>query len=228
MEINTVQIMDNSIKRTYTLIELLVVVSIMALLLGIGLPAFNAMTKGQGVNAAAREVGAILRMTQAFAIGNNKYAAVIFAGRGSDTSPNDVLDLKYNLRSFRPCVIEKTSSGNLEFDSWVSGTQWRFLPVGTMMCYSTASPYPVYDTQSVQKVDFSDITSTSGANSVTVNNMAVVYGPSGSLAKCNSLSYSPTLYIREGAYTSGKAVVTNADNKMMLQINQYTGRITYE
>ena len=63
--------------RFFTLVELLVVVAIMGVIIAVGLPAFEKLTIGSGVDAAARQLSAQLRLARQYAISNRCKVAIV-------------------------------------------------------------------------------------------------------------------------------------------------------
>ena len=117
--------------RHFTLIELLVVVAIMIVLLGITAPAFSKITRGRAVDTASRMISSQLMLARAEAISRRKYVAVIIPGHNF-VAPTDGT---YHYGSFRSAFVKKITDMEYEFDGWVEGTSWTFLPLGAFVAY---------------------------------------------------------------------------------------------
>lgn len=218
--------------RSFTLVEMLVVLSIIGVMLSVSLPAFSRLMAGQGVTGGARELGGMLRMTQAYAIGNNRYAALIIPG--NQTSLTSIVPNSHKFRCYRPCVIQYNStSETCTFVNWVPNTKWEFLPDRTLVFYASTlnttdstTKETFTNGKAINDVDFSDISSVSGANSVDISETsgAIVFKPDGS-----SFGYSPIqTIIGQGTYNNGTSTRTSTVDKITISVNPYTGRLSYD
>ncbi|MBO4305059.1 MAG: hypothetical protein J6A21_10775 [Lentisphaeria bacterium] len=117
-------------KQTYTLVELLVVVALAAILFGIGLPAFNTLTKGNAMTSSINEVAGKIKATRAYAVSNACYTALLFPdsadeGWSSSSSADSKLRTAITNRTCRPCVVVPRNNENeWIFDAWIDGEGW--------------------------------------------------------------------------------------------------------
>jgi len=227
------------IKR-FTLIEMLVVLSIIGIMLSISLPAFSRLMAGQGVSGGARELGGMLSMTRAYAIGNNCYAAVIIPGGTGSTAFSGSSSTKLNFCAYRPCVVTPKYSGGViqpnqwNFASWVDETKWSVLPSGVVVTNTSdgidnvvtnGDTITVSGETSTSKNFFKDLLDET-VSDITFN--AVVFRPSG--IPSTSSSAAGIYYVRAGTPNGTSVIETdpNHKNNYKLTINQYTGRLKYE
>ena len=122
------------VKHFYTLVELLVVVALAAILFGIGLPAFNVLTKGNAMTSSINDLSGKIKATRAYAVANNCYTAIIFPSCNSDDGVNmDKLDASLLNRACRPCVVyPRDNESSWVFDSWIDGENWMTLGNGVI------------------------------------------------------------------------------------------------
>lgn len=120
------------VKHYYSLVELLVVVALAAILFGIGLPAFNVLTKGNAMTASINDVAGKIKATRAYAVSNNCYTALLFPCYGNDDG-RDMTNLSAALinRACRPCIVQpRDNETKWYFDSWIDGENWKMLENG--------------------------------------------------------------------------------------------------
>jgi len=228
--------MIKTIKR-YTLVELLIVIGIMAVLMGIALPAFTKMAKGNGITVAERNLSAKINGARSYAITNRVYVALIFI-----TSDSNAPD-KLRYVSYRPAIVT-FSGGNYTFKKWIDSENWESMPGGTVYGgeKGTATPIPVganfsstYASSAsaagttgttVLACDFQDVNGATSATSISIIN-CLVFKPFGNTASAAEF----TMWIWEATLpsvgSSVQPVVTNSSNFVKLTVNPFTGKVKY-
>jgi prepilin-type N-terminal cleavage/methylation domain-containing protein len=209
-----------TIKR-FTLIEMLVVLAIAGVLLGIGLPAFQKLAKGQGTTLAARNLSGKLKAARAYAISKRQKVAVLFPKKEAANSLSD----KYLCSSYRTCFVTGNNN-SYTFKNWIEGENWTFLPTGTVVSEidgtanrstTNISFSPSYSGQSVASIDCSDVGETN-----TASMQAVVFKPNGTIDSTLHLS------IDEGSIDGSNIQRTKKDDPgFNLRVDEFTGRISF-
>lgn len=207
--------------RPYTLVEILTVIAVVSILLGISLPAFEKLAKGQGVDLAARQMSAKLRGARAYAVSKGKNVALIFPnGDGTETLPE-----KYLNRSYRPAIVTGSQSP-YTFESWIDGEKWEFLPTGTLLI-------DIDDTENLGSVN--GFSNASEVNGVAVGDMqGVAAGATSDSMKAivfeapGNLDTTAYCVLNEGQRSGGSIVRTNqASPGISIGVNRFTGRISF-
>ena len=199
-------------KIKFSLIELLVVMAITAVMLGIIIPTFHKVTKGVNVEMGARQFGAQLKAVREYAITHRKRVALIIPS-------TEAIPSNYLYRAYRPSIVVGSSTN---FDEWVFGERWEFMPDGTSILAITtnkppddgpyALPDPLYDAaSSVGVVKFNDIVP--GISDTTAK--GIVFTPTGRCAGGRT-------YVCVGDPT-----MNPVKNYVTITIDQFTGRISY-
>lgn len=122
----------------FTLVELMVVIVIASIILAFSVPAFQKLAVGSGVDAAARMLSSQLSLARAEAISRRQYIAIIMPGQHFNKDTDDENLFKY--QSFRAAIVTH-SGGTYTFEKWVDGTEWTFLPTGTVIAEADDDAY---------------------------------------------------------------------------------------
>ena len=183
--------------RCFTLIELLVVVAIMGIIIAVGLPAFEKLTIGSGVDAAARQVSAQLRLARQYAISNRCKVALIM--------PQDGI----NASSCYACFRSAAKKGSADY-VWVNNTNWTFLPTGAAI-YDVTGGQTVSNTMDLTKI---------GGGAAMGSLRAVIFKSTGALEGNSTV----LITLKEAVRTGSSWVERNQKNLLVIEINPYTGR----
>ena len=193
--------------HSFSLIELLAAMAIAAILIGIAVPAFNTLTKGQSVEAAARIVGSQLKATRTYAISNREYTALIIPTTES-------LSSDYLYKAYRPCIVDSSSV----FQQWISGEKWEFLPAGSaILDIDNTSGYNAGNFTSASTITSVDFSAIGGGSSESAK--GIVFTPSGKAGTRK--------YVVIGSSVVADGEVGSTGNQINVTVDQYSGRISY-
>ncbi len=241
-----------ALRRHFTMVELMVVIVIVSIILAFSVPAFQKLAVGSGVDAAARMLSSQLSLARAEAVSRRKCIAVIMPGAGYARNTTD--DSVYPFQSFRAAIVNNTTHA---FEQWVEGTEWTFLPTGTIIASVSgneialqsinkdpsdpSSPMitvpkdswsPAYGSLGEEVADaaaspFMNETDGTGTRN-TSNVRAVIFKPNG---RCTQKLY---VTVMEGVYSEvalGESKTeperTVLTNIRVMEINAFTGQIRY-
>ena len=228
-------------KNSFTLIELLVVVALSSVLLGLGLPAFNRMLRGNKVAECAGNIKLALEQAQLRAASERRYIAVCF--------PNGTVDddvEKFRLGGFRPAYVKKQSDNSYKFTGWLSDSSWGNRPSGAVLTQISTSAYTTESNGDIKGCTKSVSDSIEGGSSLKSlsdvkddenqslslgNNFALIFSPYGDVVSSSNLY----LLIAEGTDDGGRIVYPSTGtgdsnrsaNYLVLKVNKYTGRVEY-
>lgn len=199
----------------------MVVTVIIGIIVGAVVPAFTRLMNGSAVSHGLRITTSQLNMARTEACVRRKYVAVVFLDKDCDDAGAYLSGAAKALVgyrcAFRSCFVTKNESNEYEFEKWIPGTKWEFLPKGSY--FSTLDNLinvtKVKDNADSGKGVFKD------DGEYTVH--AVVFSPSGRSAEKKLFK----IEVREGVVTDNKTVTrnNNADNKLTARVNCYTGSI---
>lgn len=191
----------------FTLLELIAVMVVIAIILGITIPAVSRLMTGSGVEAAARIVAANARLARQYAISKRcRVALLLPANEGS------VEDRRFS--SVRLCIVDDDD----HFEEWMPDSKWEFFPTGGVVVEvdDTAGYGGADKTQTVTGLSTQDF---GGAGTCR----AVVFKTNGRIA-----DGARFIHIVEGGYGSGNTPIIKAkSNHVDVELDQYTGRVTF-
>jgi len=202
--------------KKFSLIELLTVLAITGVILGISIPAFNTLLKGESVEYASRTVLSMLKLARAYAITNEVYSAVIIIMNETG------LPTGFQYSAYR--VAELNS--DLSFDKWIDGEKWEFLPTGASFIPKNLINSMTDNLSSITAVTDSPIglnNAVDGISPIGLNNAVdgIIFKPSG---ECES---NAKITIGSGTESGGVLIRTNSSNNVSLEVNRFTGRASY-
>lgn len=118
-------------KTHFTLVEILVVLAVAAMLIAIGLPAFNRLIQGNALQRTGSRVQIMLRQAQSNAVSARRHTALLI----------DIEDKAENgTPSMRLCYLKQLTSGDstssAEFDGFIPGGKWVPMRDGAAIVYA--------------------------------------------------------------------------------------------
>jgi len=195
--------------HSFTLVELMTVIVIIAVILGITIPAFNGFLGRSSVDAAASMVAAQLRVARAQAAQRRTEVGVAFSDDGD----------------WFQTFYEKSVAGVASY-YWIPGSKKEFLPKGALI----SLPYSVMDSGGVLVP--SDLTSTQTIHDTkggTDSCLCVCFKKDGSpdMSKLSTgnVKYEIRIYEAVMKETGTKVIVLNKNNCSTLALNKYTGMV---
>ncbi len=216
-------------KRHFTLLEILIVLALILVIVGLTTPAFSRLVIGSAVDQAGQMVSGQLAIARGEAIARRQYVALVMPGT-SWTAEDD--DANKRCQAFRLALVEE-SSGNYQFDSWLPGSEWTYLPNGTVIAQVTSSePWasggelsrtgtsPDYEYTPTGTCSLSDNTQLKYNASTDVR--AVIFTPEGQALDWTYIT------LMQGVVPAHETSVknTNENNLFVLGVSPMTGKAT--
>lgn len=231
-------------KARFTLVELLAVVALMALLMGLGVPAFARMIRGSRVDDTARNIKLALEQAQMRAASERRHVAVIF--------PNGSVADKlkpYRLGGCRLAYVRKNDA-NYKFIGWVEGSDWNNAPNGAILTRVKTGEF----SSSGGDIDNGDVTGCTekvtdtlkgagelktvtevkdddGSDLTVGTHTALVFSQYGGVESTSKLYLLVSEAVVDGddiRYpTAGKAGNGRTSNYKVLKVNNLTGRVEF-
>jgi hypothetical protein len=134
---------------------------------------------------------------------------------------------QYKARAYRACLVTKTGATKYNFKRWISGENWSFTPTGTAILELDDDPNvdtpPSNGTfTKVLLCNVTDLYNDSDKTKIYTAQQipAIVFNSNG------ATSGNRYVNIGEGVYAGTQLVLTN-DVYVKIEINQFTGRVSY-
>lgn len=220
-------------QRRFTLTEMLVVISIVAVLMGMALPALRASARHRK-DAAARMIVSELRLARQYALVHRKYVAVLMPQtKPCALLPSDKASLQRT--TFRSCTVLlqntavttctddalNVTNARFTFDAYVPNTKWEHLPDGTV--------FTDFDTRVAMGVGGVKFPRSTDTPPLPFAVRAVVFTPRGTPANTTTTVTMGVAYALISD-TSGERIPDESSTvtRMYIDVNWMTGRIRYK
>jgi prepilin-type N-terminal cleavage/methylation domain-containing protein len=112
----------------FTLVEMLTVLVIVAIMVGLAIPAVTTLMKAGGLSAATREVANTLNLARQLAITQRTYARVVFPYSQTGSQP----DMWYHTYAVMINRDNTVAAG------WSYASKWEYLPIGAVFLNTAA------------------------------------------------------------------------------------------
>lgn len=203
-------------KRMYTLVEMLVVMAIAAIIMALGIPAFQKLASGDKLAGSASLIKGYVEQAQSRAVTNRRHVAVVFDQTGRN--------FKGQGQGIGMCFADKVSDTNFNFGGLVDGVSWTQLPSGILLIDSNLNGTFGAPPNSIPN----GLPNTGSINWDSHNYSALIFSPYGDIIyPANQIYFK----LAEGIITGTNNIVyTNLDtdgrpaDSLRLQVNRFTGK----
>lgn len=229
--------------RVYTLVEILAVLAIVGILAYVALPAFQKLTRGNGVQLGATTLTSKLRAARAHACAEGKRIALLLPMLvdNPDDGPQmavsgDQAPAKMLYRDYIVCEVD---AGN-EFVDWIEGESWQSLPAGVSFDFSDLAEAEIVDGVPLVMEDTDNY---GNLGSEDMNNVAaIIFNGSGGLVNNDTVTFQVAEKLYGGdendnyeAEDSEWRITapdpddpTKSKNLENITVNRFTGRVGME
>jgi prepilin-type N-terminal cleavage/methylation domain-containing protein len=169
----------------FTLIEMLVVIVIIAIVVGLAIPAVTNLMKSGGLSGASRQVTNTLNLARQYAITHRVNTCVVFPYYNPTTHTGTALPPGNSQAPNYLSYAVVTNNPNLGPNSWGYVGKWETLPPGVV--FLTNTYVGALDSLPNQTMPFP--TNSSGASPSTAPLAYIEFTPTGAASQTATLTY---------------------------------------
>ena len=187
-------------RRAFTLIELLVVMAIVAIMIGIAVPAMNSLGRANAVSSGSNQLANTLMLARAKAITDRTHVRVVFSENANTNK------MVYGKISY--AVLSWTNKTADAAASWIYLDRWQHMPQGAFFITNSSFTFPT-------TVPFP----TNSASGVTMP--CIEFKSTGAPTSSSYIDIA----IQEGIVVDGVIRNSMASNTLTNRIYAFTGRV---